>query len=158
MKFIRINTIIPEGMLYNKRNKNIFMNIIKTMALRISSFSLLKRVVLMALFFALISFRPALAQEDGIEEGVVIDQVIAVVGGNIILQSDLQTQFEQYRAEAGMQGTESSMKCFILESMIFQKLLLNQAELDSVEVSDGEVESELDRRLRYYINLVGSQE
>jgi peptidyl-prolyl cis-trans isomerase SurA len=50
------------------------------------------------------------------------------------------------------------MKCYILESMIFQKLLMNQAELDSVMVSDEQVESELDRRLRYYINLVGSQE
>lgn len=158
LKFIRLNTKLPEGMLYNIRNKNIFMKIFNTMAQGISSFPIKKRVVLMTLFFAFILFRPAFTQEGEIEGGVVIDQVIAVVGGNIILQSDLQTQFEQYRAEAGIQGSESSMKCFILESMIFQKLLLNQAELDSVEVSDGQVESELDRRLRYYINLVGSQE
>lgn len=98
------------------------------------------------------------AQESGEVEGFVIDQVIAVVGGNIILQSDLQTQFEQYRAETGMQGTEESMKCTIMETMVFQKLLLNQAELDSVEITDSQVESELDRRLRYYISLVGSQE
>jgi peptidyl-prolyl cis-trans isomerase SurA len=91
-------------------------------------------------------------------EGIILDQVIAVVGGNIIMQSELDTQFEQYRAEMGIQESEEAMKCTLLENMIFQKLLLNQAELDSVEVSDGQVEAELDRRLRYYINLVGSQE
>lgn len=91
-------------------------------------------------------------------EGIILDQVIAVVGGNIIMQSELDTQFEQYRAEMGIQESEQAMKCTLLENMIFQKLLLNQAELDSVEVTDGQVEAELDRRLRYYINLVGSQE
>jgi peptidyl-prolyl cis-trans isomerase SurA len=91
-------------------------------------------------------------------EGIILDQVIAVVGGNIIMQSELDTQFEQYKAEMGIQESENAMKCTLLENMIFQKLLLNQAELDSVEVTDGQVEAELDRRLRYYINLVGSQE
>lgn len=91
-------------------------------------------------------------------EGIVIDQVIAVVGGNIILESDLEAQYLQYRMQEGIKGSESTMKCEILENMVYQKLLLNQAELDSVVVSDGQVESELDRRLRYYISLLGSQE
>lgn len=117
--------------------------------------------VSVVLLLLLLSVHQGQAQEteDAVEpQGVIIDQVIAVVGSNIILQSDLQTQFEQYRAESGMQGSEESMKCTILESMVFQKLLLNQAELDSVVITDPQVESELDRRLRYYISLVGSQE
>lgn len=134
------------------------MEIFRTMAPVFTRHSAGRRVIILALCLMLMPFSGLRAQEEDLSGGTVIDQVIAVVGGNIILQSDLQTQFEQYRAEMGIQGSEASMKCFILESMIFQKMLLNQAELDSVEVSDGQVESELDRRLRYYINLVGSQE
>jgi len=50
------------------------------------------------------------------------------------------------------------MKCQIIENMLFQKLLLNQAEIDSVQITDSQVESEMDRRMRYFINLAGSPE
>jgi peptidyl-prolyl cis-trans isomerase SurA len=90
--------------------------------------------------------------------GAVIDQVIGVVGQNIILQSDLESQYIQYMMQQGGKESEEDIKCTIIENMVFQKLLLNQAELDSVEVSDAQVESELDRRLRYYISMMGSQE
>jgi peptidyl-prolyl cis-trans isomerase SurA len=91
-------------------------------------------------------------------EGVVIDQVIAVVGSHIVLLSDIEAQFLQFKSQAMPDMTEREMKCELLESMVYQKLLLNQAELDSVEVSDTQVESELDRRLRYYISMLGSKE
>lgn len=92
------------------------------------------------------------------ENGVVIDQVVAVVGGKIILQSEIELQYFQYRMQQGIKGSESGVKCSFLENMLFQKLLLNQAEIDSVEVTDAQVESELDRRLRYFISQFGSQE
>jgi len=92
------------------------------------------------------------------DEGEVIDQVIAVVGGNIILDSDIESQYMQYRMQEGIKGSSSTIKCYMFETLLYQKLLLNQAELDSVEVSDVMVESEMDRRLRHYISLFGSQE
>jgi len=92
------------------------------------------------------------------EQGKVIDQVIAVVGGHIILESEIEAQYMQYRLQEGITESSSTVKCSMLESMLFQKLLLNQAELDSVVVSDAQVESEMDRRLRYYIGLLGSPE
>ncbi|MCB2220335.1 MAG: peptidylprolyl isomerase [Bacteroidetes bacterium] len=100
---------------------------------------------------------PVSGQEEA-PEGIVIDQVIAVVGGNVVLQSELEAQYVQYTMQEGAPSDETKMKCDLLENMIYQKLLLNQAELDSVEISDGQVESELDRRLRYYISLLGSKE
>ena len=90
-----------------------------------SNASIQRALVLMGIIIALI--QPVHSQDAEPTEGVVIDQVIAVIGSNIVLQSDLQTQFEQYRAEAGIQGSESSMRCYILESMIFQKLLMKIA-------------------------------
>ncbi|OQX81033.1 MAG: hypothetical protein B6D61_01170 [Bacteroidetes bacterium 4484_249] len=93
------------------------------------------------------------------EEGTVIDQVIAVVGGNIILESEIEAQYLQYRMqEGGHAGSSSTVKCSMLETMLYQKLLLNQAELDSVEVSDSQVKAEMDRRLRHYISMFGSVE
>jgi peptidyl-prolyl cis-trans isomerase SurA len=148
--------------MFYKQVYNLLMDHLKLF--KKNDFHLLWTNILFLLASGILLFAPQLlrSQDPGegetAGEGTVIDQVIAVIGSNIVLQSDLQAQFEQYRAESGIQGTEASMKCFLLKSMIYQKLLMNQAELDSVEVTDGQVESELDRRLRYYISLVGSQE
>ncbi len=92
-------------------------------------------------------------------QGEVVDEVIAIVGSNIVLRSDIEAQYIQFRMQqGGAAGGESTVKCNIMESMLRQKLLLSQGELDSVEVSEMQVESEMDRRLRYYIKQFGSQE
>ncbi len=87
----------------------------------------------------------------------VIDQVVAVVANYSILQSDIENQYLQLRLQGGLKS-ESTQKCQILESLLFQKLMLNQAEIDSITVTDDQVETELDRKLRYYIQQFGSEE
>lgn len=88
--------------------------------------------------------------------GKVIDQVIAVVGGKIILLSDIEEQYTQLKA----QGFESKgdVKCEILEELLFQKLLLNQAELDSIEVTSKEINQTMESRFKYFISQIGSEE
>lgn len=88
----------------------------------------------------------------------VIDKVVAVVGKNIIMQSDIEEQYMQYRLQGGIKGSASSIRCEILEDLLFRKLMLNQAELDSIEVTDTQVEAEMDYRIRYYLSQLGSQE
>ncbi len=88
----------------------------------------------------------------------VIDQIAVIVGKNIILESDIENQYYQYRMQGEIVGSESSVKCQMLESMLFQKLLLNQAELDSVEITDSQVDQTLEQRLRYFIAQLGSKE
>ena len=88
----------------------------------------------------------------------VIDKVVAVVGKNIILQSDIENQYAQYRAQGSIEGNSRDMHCAILEEMLFQKLMLNQAEMDSLTVTDGEVDAELNRRISELIGRAGSQE
>lgn len=92
------------------------------------------------------------------QQPAVIDQVVAVVGKNIILQSDIENQYIQMRIQRGISGSASEIRCSILEDMLFQKLMLNQAELDSITVTDDQVEQEMERRLKYFINELGSQE
>ncbi|MBQ8760856.1 MAG: peptidylprolyl isomerase [Bacteroidales bacterium] len=107
------------------------------------------------IIFALMSFLvvPCRAQE-----AQVIDRVVAVVGQNIILQSDIEAQYMQFRLQGGIKGSASSIRCEILEDLMFQKLMLNQAEMDSITVTDEQVESEVDRLIRYFISQLGSQE
>jgi peptidyl-prolyl cis-trans isomerase SurA len=87
-----------------------------------------------------------------------IDRIVAVVGKNMILESDIETQYLQRRMQGDIQGSESTVKCQILENMLLEKLLLNQAELDSIVITDSQVEQELDNRLRVFIQQFGSQE
>src|ERR1035437_516292 len=84
----------------------------------------------------------------------IIDQVIAVVGGNPVLQSELEAKAVQKK----MDSTSKTVinRCSVLEDLLYQKLLLAQATKDSVEVTDEQVEEELERRLRYYIAQFGS--
>jgi peptidyl-prolyl cis-trans isomerase SurA len=88
----------------------------------------------------------------------IIDQVVAVVGKNMVLESDVESQYIQYRAQGTIQGSASTVKCHILDGLLLEKLLLNKAELDSIEVTDSEVEQSMDQRLRYFISQFGSQE
>ncbi|MBK6345724.1 MAG: peptidylprolyl isomerase [Bacteroidales bacterium] len=87
----------------------------------------------------------------------VIDEVVAVVGANYILQSDIEAQYIQFRMQGGITDARAT-RCQILEDLLFQKLMLNQAELDSVVVTDDQIEQTMDARFRYYIQQFGSQE
>ena len=88
----------------------------------------------------------------------VIDRIVAVVGKNIIMQSDIEEQYLQFRLQGGIKGSASSIRCEILEDQLFRKLMLNQAELDSITVTDEQVESEMEYRIRYFLSQLGSQE
>lgn len=86
-------------------------------------------------------------------ERAVIDKVVATVGGEIILLSEVQEQLSYARQQ--QKDLPEEYACVVLQNMLVQKLLVNQAKLDSVEVKDEEVENQLDARidrLRAYFN------
>lgn len=107
---------------------------------------------LIYLTFLLLAFGKLQAQEK------VVDRVIAVVGQNMVLESDIESQYLQAKMQGGIEGSATTVKCQILENMLLENVLLNQAELDSVQVTDSEVEQSLEQRLRYFISQFGSQE
>ncbi|MDR2009157.1 MAG: peptidylprolyl isomerase [Bacteroidales bacterium] len=86
----------------------------------------------------------------------VIDQIVAVVGSEIILRSDIENQYIQYISQ-GNYSDEGDLKCEILEDLLFQKLLLLQAKADSLEVTEKEISQELNRRLNIFITQLGSE-
>jgi len=109
---------------------------------------MLKKSILI-LITAILSFNISYSQE-------IIDQVIAVVGNEIILESEIENQYIQLMSQ-GYASNSVDIKCDILEEMMFQKLLYIQAGIDSVEVTKKEVETELNRRLDVFINQLGDE-
>lgn len=87
------------------------------------------------------------------QNNMVVDRIVAVVGGYEILQSDIENQYLQLKAEK-----QILEKCEILENLLIQKLVINQAAIDSVEVNDVTVDLQLENRLKYFIKQIGSKE
>lgn len=84
----------------------------------------------------------------------VVDKVVGVVGDKIVLLSDVEAQYLQYVEQYGA-NTPENLRCELLDQAMTQKLMLAQAILDSVEVSDEDVENELEKRVRYFANITG---
>jgi len=99
---------------------------------------------------ALVSFSPK-----AFSQKVMVDQVVAVVGSDAILASDIEQEILQMRAD----GTpvNDNTRCEVLENLMTQKILLNQSRIDSVFPSETQVESQLEQRLSYFSNQLGSQ-
>ena len=85
-----------------------------------------------------------------------IDKIAAVVGSGIVLQSDIELQYAQYIISG--QPPNPSIKCVILQNQLTQKLLAQQAVIDSVQVKDEDVDADVERRMRSFIQRAGSQE
>lgn len=117
----------------------------------------MSRLFLLSIFTLFLGFVTS-AQETN-NDDLVVDRVIAVVGQNMIKQSELETAFLQQKMNSKLIiENEFEQKCNLLESMLINKLMLHQAEIDSIEVTDEEVNREMDNRIRYMISAYGSQE
>ncbi|MBN2347399.1 MAG: peptidylprolyl isomerase [Bacteroidales bacterium] len=112
----------------------------------------MKHIILKFSIFLLllIPFNEILAQAK------ILDQVIAVVGDKKVSQSELENQYYQMIAQGASPSNE--LRCEVLESLLSQKLLVNQAEIDSVEVTEPQIEMQLDQRMRYFVDQIGSEE
>ncbi len=86
----------------------------------------------------------------------VVDQIIAVVGNNIVLKSEIEEMFKQQQAQ-GI-STQGDMKCEILEDFLVDRLLIAEALLDTnIIVTDNQINQQMDRQLQTYISYIGSE-
>jgi peptidyl-prolyl cis-trans isomerase SurA len=85
-----------------------------------------------------------------------IDKVAAVVGSSIILQSEIEMQYSQYLAQGN--PPDPDIKCSILQGLLSQKILGQQAIIDSVTVTEDQVDGEIERRLRAMTGRAGGPE
>ncbi len=87
--------------------------------------------------------------------GVSIDGIVAVIGKSIIMRSDLEKHYKDYTAQYRTVEDPEDVYCTILENLVFNKLMVNQAELDSIEVTDEEVDYRLNSRIQYFLQQTG---
>ena len=85
-----------------------------------------------------------------------IDKIIAIIGDEIVLRSEVENQYLQYISQ-GVTSNEE-LRCEILEDLMTQKLLIFSCKQDSISVTKEEIEQEVETRVNYYIDQIGSIE
>ena len=85
-----------------------------------------------------------------------LDKVVVVAGSSIILKSDIESQYAQYLAQGN--APNESIKCYIVQQALTTKLLAQQAVIDSVTVTDNDVDAEVDKRMRNMTQRAGGQD
>ncbi len=106
----------------------------------------IKGLLLIAVFFT----TTVIAQDK------VVDQIVALVGGNMILKSEIERMHIEQQAQGVT--TEGDMKCEILENFLVDKLLVAEAELDTlIEVTPSQVNQRMDQQLAMYVSYIGSE-
>ena len=83
----------------------------------------------------------------------VLDEIVAIVGEDIILKSDIDNQFAYFIVNG--EKDDGTLWCRILEKVMIEKLLLNKARQDSVEVNDDRVEAQLQNRIDIFAERAG---
>jgi peptidyl-prolyl cis-trans isomerase SurA len=100
---------------------------------------------LITLFVALVALvHVATAQKDG----QVIDEIAAVVADNIIMQSEIEVEFQQLQKDIGQ--LNDSARCAIMRQKIVERMLLTQAQLDSLPLAEERVDMELEKRIKFF--------
>ena len=83
---------------------------------------------------------------------VLADKIIATVGDKFILKSDVENAAADYRRQyQGQEGLTPPSNCVIIEGNLIRKALVLQAQKDSLNVTEEEVENAIDSRIRNYI-------
>ncbi|MBK8110628.1 MAG: SurA N-terminal domain-containing protein [Saprospiraceae bacterium] len=86
----------------------------------------------------------------------LVDKVVARVGGENILLSEVEDEYAYMVASKAKINGDA--KCEILKNLIAQKLIVYQAKLDSVEVTEEEVESQLNFRFESILRQMNGDE
>lgn len=113
----------------------------------------LKYIYKISLLLLLVFCNNLIAQPS---KGPVVDQVAGVVGSNIVLLSEIETQYHQFLQQGNYAADD--LKCRILDQLLLNKLLIHQAGIDSVTVDEDQVNQKINSNMAYYIQQFGSAE
>ena len=87
----------------------------------------------------------------------LLDGIIVKVDNQIVLRSDVENIYAQELQRAAGKPLSPNLRCKILSSLVLSKLMIAKAETDSVTVSDSQLNNELDRRMAYFVQQIGSE-
>ncbi|MBS0025958.1 peptidylprolyl isomerase [Chitinophaga sp. 22321] len=97
-------------------------------------------------------------QASSAQQKLIADKIIGVVGDKIILKSDMDGALSDQQHNSPDGNLMPDAACKTLEMLISQKVMVLQAERDSLPVSDGDVEAQMENRIRYFEQMYGSKE
>lgn len=97
-------------------------------------------------------------QASSAQQKLIADKIIGVVGDKIILKSDMDGALADQMHNSPDGNLMPDAACKTLEMLISQKVMVLQAERDSLPVSDGDVEAQMENRIRYFEQMYGSKE
>ncbi|MES2690057.1 MAG: peptidylprolyl isomerase [Bacteroidota bacterium] len=82
------------------------------------------------------------------QQGQIIDEIAAIVGDNIIMQSEIEVEFQQLQKDIGT--LNDSARCAIMRQKIVERMLMAQADLDSMPLAEERVDMELEKRIKFF--------
>jgi len=85
----------------------------------------------------------------------VLDKMVATVGGEITLLSEVEEQYSYAKSQRNG-AVPPEARCMMVEQILVNKLLLNQAKLDSIEVKEDEVETQLTARIERILSYMNN--
>ncbi len=109
------------------------------------------RFLATSLFIALSLFSGVTWAQD---TGFVVDKIIGKVDNYIVLKSELEMAYQSYLAE-GNPASEDA-RCELFNRLILNKLMVAKAEIDSVIVTDIEVDANTDQRMQMILQSSGN--
>jgi len=109
------------------------------------------RNIILSLSLLLLLCLKASAQQEG-------DRILAIIGNDVILESDLQYQMQLYARQNQLQSISPAIVQQIFQQMVTEKIILAKAEQDSIEVKDDEINRELEYRIKSLVEQVGSEQ
>ena len=89
-------------------------------------------------------------------QGGLVDKTVAVVGNEVIMLSDIESEVHQMQAQG--RTSDRDMRCSILENAMEAKLFLMQARIDSLTVNYDMVDGELSNRMDQFRTYLGGDE
>lgn len=117
----------------------------------------MKKILSLSILLSLSSFMMAQGVTAVGSDETVVDKVVAVVGKNIVKLSDVENGYLSVRVSKGYENAFEN-RCNILEGLLINKLLVHKGEVDSTEVTDQEIEANVQYYLKQYERQYGSHE
>lgn len=116
---------------------------------------LIKRGLTLAILAVSLAGTVSAQQSGPNNEKVIADKIIAQVGDNIVLQSDVREGVNQYRSNPEFTNLPPDLECHILKTQVMMKALAIQAQRDSLPFSEEEVNDEFQRRINHWLQQFG---
>jgi len=114
----------------------------------------MKYIILIVLFFS-----QYIGAKTQLEEGQTVDKIVAIVGKEIIMKSELDARiYQMMSTNPAISITDTKLREELLNGIIDEKLIITKALEDSIEVKSEEINQQWNNMLQNWVAQFGSEE